>query len=54
MTNMEDESAIMDVDENYTNSTGKTLTQRLFSKIGQGSLRGAIFNLCCIAIGAGK
>ena len=50
---MIDDSKLMEIDESYSGTKGRTLYQRMFSKIGEGSMRGAIFNLCCIAIGAG-
>ena len=50
---MIDDAKLMEIDETYTGSQGRTLFQRMFSKIGEGSMRGAVFNLCCIAIGAG-
>ena len=50
---MIDNAELMDVDESFSASPGRSLMDRIFHKVRKGSLRGAIFNLCCIAIGAG-
>ena len=49
---MDSEDALI-IDENYSGTEQRNIWQRTFSPIKHGGIRGSVFNLCCIAIGAG-
>jgi amino acid permease len=48
-----DQDDVLITNEDYSGSNNRTIWQRAFSPISHGSIRGSVFNLCCIAIGAG-
>lgn len=48
-----DQDDVLITNEEYSGSNNRTIWQRAFSPISHGSIRGSVFNLCCIAIGAG-